>query len=290
MTFSQRKGLKRVRDALQVDSMDDALRNSLWNAMIDFYWRGIDHSDRADAMLASIFPRNASDYPIVKRLWSEHLKRRIDEMDKPWSTAYEMIAKYFFTCEWNAVYDLVEFVADIDADEDAAHPRSFMDTCNLILEGESSGYRFIGGVITQVTSEEEVKEIEEASSLPFAPVTRHIKTALALMSNRKSPDYRNSVKESISAVEAACRLITKDNATLGQALKKVKEKVPLHPALENSFSALYGYTSNAGGIRHSLIDEKSDLDFADSKFMLVSCSAFVNYLFQKVSKAGMKLG
>lgn len=65
------------------------------------------------------------------------------------------------------------------------------------------------------------------------------------MSDRKAPDYRNSIKESICAVEAICRVITKQkNATLGQALKKVESDISLHPALKNSFSSLYGYTSS----------------------------------------------
>ena len=49
---------------------------------------------------------------------------------------------------------------------------------------------------------------------------------------------------------------------------------------------LYGYTSDADGIRHALLDE-SDLDFEDAKFMLVSCSAFTNYLKGKAIKAGI---
>jgi len=40
---------------------------------------------------------------------------------------------------------------------------------------------------------------------------------------------------------------------------------------------MYGYTSDADGIRHKLLDEAT-IDFEDAKFMLVSCSAFVNLL------------
>lgn len=60
----------------------------------------------------------------------------------------------------------------------------------------------------------------------------------------------------------------------------------MHPALKGSFEKLYGYTSDAEGIRHALLDEPN-LDFEDAKFMLVSCSAFVNYLKAKAAKAGI---
>jgi len=69
-------------------------------------------------------------------------------------------------------------------------------------------------------------------------------------------------------------------------LKKIKDKIGLHPALEKGFGAIYGYTSDQGGIRHAMIDE-STCDFEDAKYMLVSCSAFVNYLIMKANKAGL---
>jgi len=52
--------------------------------------------------------------------------------------------------------------------------------------------------------------------------------------------------------------------------------------------SIYGYTNDEGGIRHSMLDE-AKVDFEDSKFMLVACSAFVNYLIMKTEKAGIKL-
>jgi hypothetical protein len=123
---------------------------------------------------------------------------------------------------------------------------------------------------------------------PFKPVNAHLKKALDLLSDRKKPDYRNSIKESISAVEAICNLITSNTkATLGQALKEIEEKAKLHSALKKAFNSLYGYTSDAEGIRHALLDESS-LDFEDAKFMLVSCSGFINYLKVKASKTGIK--
>lgn len=83
-------------------------------------------------------------------------------------------------------------------------------------------------------------------------------------------------------MEAACNLITGSKATLGQALKALEGKTEIHPAFKNALSSLYGYTSDASGIRHALIEEEN-VDFADAKFMLVSCAAFVNYLKSKSS-------
>ncbi len=161
--------------------------------------------------------------------------------------------------------------------------QQFITQCNEVLKKELSAFRFVDGVLTEISSEEEIREIEEASTVTD-PVREHIVTALKHLSDKEHPDYRNSIKESISAVESYCRLITNNNkATLGNALKIIKKSISLHPALKGAFEKLYGYTSDAQGIRHGLMD-LSDLDFEDAKYMLVSCSAFINYLKEKYSK------
>ena len=138
---------------------------------------------------------------------------------------------------------------------------------------------FVEGKIVEITSEGEITEIELAieQSQPYAGVKTHLTTALSLMSSRTNPDYRNSIKESISAVESLAKRLTGDEgATLGDALKKLEKAKQLHPALKDAFSKLYGYTSDAGGIRHALTNE-ADNTQAEARFMLIACSAFINF-------------
>jgi hypothetical protein len=118
-------------------------------------------------------------------------------------------------------------------------------------------------------------------------VQEHIRAALACLSDRENPNYRNAIKESISAVESVCKLVGGEK-TLGAALKAIRDKIQLHPALEKGFNALYGYTSDEGGIRHALLAE-STVDSTDARFMLVACSAFVNFIIAKASGAEIKI-
>lgn len=75
---------------------------------------------------------------------------------------------------------------------------------------------------------------------------------MQLLTNKKNPDYRNSIKESISAIEALCKIKTNDDkATLRKALNLIEQKYGLHPALKGAFEKLYGYSSDADGIRHA---------------------------------------
>jgi hypothetical protein len=48
-------------------------------------------------------------------------------------------------------------------------------------------------------------------------------------------------------------------------------------------SRLYGWTSDAGGIRHAIKDA-DEVERTDAQFMLVNCSAFVNYLFERKAR------
>jgi AbiJ N-terminal domain 4 len=274
MLFSQRKGLRPVKSVMQVDSVDDDLKIGLWNALDVFYWSGFNSflsvSDQSRVSLLLHF------------LWRDYFKKTVDTIPSSGDRALAILKDYFFTCAWYGVYDFIEFIAN-SSPADYFENEKFVSFCNVVLERELSAYRFVDSKLIQITSEEEIGEIEEALTDLHKPVAKHLSTALDLLSDRKSPDYRNSIKESISAVEAACNLITGSKATLGQALKALEAKTNLHPALRNALSSLYGYTSDADGIRHALLEEEN-LDFADAKFMLVSCSAFVNYLRSKSSK------
>lgn len=140
--------------------------------------------------------------------------------------------------------------------------------------------------LTDITDEEEIESIEAAigSTTKYSGANEHLKTALGFLSDRKSPDYRNSVKESISAVESLCVSISGDQkATLGSALSIIERSHQLHPAFKKALSSLYGYTSDSDGIRHALLDESS-ISYSDAKFMLVACSAFTNYVLGKISE------
>ena len=129
-----------------------------------------------------------------------------------------------------------------------------------------------------MTNEEEIEAIETAMNNASDAISTHLKRSLELLSDRNTSDYRNSIKEAISAVESLAAFYTNsDKGALGQLLDKLKKQNNLHPSLIEAFKKLYGYSSDEDGIRHGIID-KSNVDFYDAKFMLVVCSAFVNYV------------
>ena len=182
---------------------------------------------------------------------------------------------------WFRIYDFIEKYLKV---KDKSIADKMTKEFNRILEEEVAPYRILDGLVVPIINEGELASIEQTINSQYNSVNIHIKKALELYSDRQNPDYENSVKESISSVEAICNIITGldgANATLGNAIKKLKEcGVNIHPAMENAFKQLYGYTSDSSGIRHGGI-EFVNVPSEDAKYMLVSCSAFVNYLLEK---------
>ncbi|MEK0337733.1 MAG: hypothetical protein QQN41_09910 [Nitrosopumilus sp.] len=274
--FSQREGLRTVRDTFQIESVDEILRISLWNAIYKFYLI-------PDPILFNT--NEITQFRIfLNNIWENLLERPLDEIHRKWPRNLDEIKEHFFSSIWYKVYDYLQYIASIDTNENRRE--SFIGDCNSRLEKEQSAYRFINGKIVKITSEEEIEEIEEALETDdrFGQVKTHINTALDLLSNRENPDFRNSIKESISAVESICRTLT-GKSKFTPALKEIKKRIGLHPALEEAFKKLYGYTSDAEGIRHSLLDESNLVDYDIAKFMLVVCSAFINYIKSKFSES-----
>lgn len=285
MSFSERYGFKPVKDIVQITSMDDELRIGLWNVLTVVYWNPLSDNNPT----GNEYVRDKTLWPLLASLWVDYWKFPLDTLSYWWADGYRFLRKDFFGCEWHEAYSLIEFVGGYRGL--GAKQSNFMDACNNVLKRELSGYRFVGHLLVPITAEEQLAAVEAAlnSTGPNDPVRVHLETALKHLSDRNDPDYRNSIKESISAVESLCKLIAKaPKATLGDALDAVERRVKLHPALRKSIISLYGYTSDADGIRHALLEESS-LGQEDALFMLVSCSGFINFLTQKAAKASINL-
>lgn len=155
---------------------------------------------------------------------------------------------------------------------------------NSVLQEERCGYRFVANVLAPIFDEIDVSVLERVSALSdvFAGARAHVKAAVGFHSNRRDPDYRQAVREAITAVEAAAKVACgSEGADLKRALASASKSMPLHPAFVQAFEKLYAWTNDEKGIRHALLEDTAAVDEATSYFMIVACSAFVGYLAQK---------
>ena len=271
--FSQRNGIRPLTKIFQRETVSKELRIYIWNILWKYYW----NTDRLyDKRYINI---------IDQHIWSYYYVKPIDQIpccgiDYIEYKVYEYVKNTIFNGKWWEVFDIVEFLLS-RLPNDWAY--SLVLQLNNVFELENSAYRIIDIKITEIVDKEEIDEIEKAIEGTTESVQDHLRRAIELLSDRKSPDYRNSIKESISAVEALLRELTGDGkVTLSAALKKLEASgVYIHPALRKGLVNIYGYTSDESGIRHALIEEGQNPDFADAKFMLVAATAFINYLRAK---------
>lgn len=269
MKFSQRKGLTPIREVVQIDDMDPQLRTDLWNLTHTMF-----------------FDRSVTDYdsygaPIFQRIWLNHFTKDADELPSH-SRMADYIKRKIKTAPWFEVYDLIESICEHSSDGRIA------DDYNTMLARNLAGYRIVENHVADITDEEELTSIADAldSTDAYSDVRHHLKTALGLYANRESPDYANSIKESISAVEAMAQVLEPGTDTLGASLKKIRaKKTTIHPALLDGWSKIYGYTSDEPGIRHSG-QPAVNQDYA--RYFLVTCSAFVNLLISIEADQGEK--
>jgi len=283
MKFSDRIGVTSVPHVLQTDDMSPALRNSLWNLL-----------------LRTIFPTNTAFHPIVTKHAAEFFfKIPVDTLPNfhQQHIAWFKTLFYHKDMPWWQIYNLIEFFADncgVGKKVSWTTLDSFVRAVNTVLETEMVGYRFINGVLAPITSEAELESIQQAVEAAqqhgFSGVRQHLASAVALLSHKPSPDYRNSIKESISAVESLSKQITGESSGgLDKALSRLDATVHFHGAFKAGLLSLYGYTSDDSGIRHAILDEPK-VGFDEAKFMLVACSALVNFIIMKATEAGINGG
>lgn len=281
-----------MQKALQLDYLDDELRAGLWNTLTRGLWQLWEPAATAYGMRTRSQGARELDR-LIDRLWSGYFHEPLDAMPafkiqhRPEDSLYERLRSIMLRGEPLQDLDLLDAIVRY---VDRSWQTRLCAALNEVMVAENCGYRFVDQILIPVTAPEEIESIETALEKTTGAVREHLSTALALLADRMAPDYRNSIKESISAVEAACQAIAgMPKASLGDCLKAIKKVKPLHQAFEAALVKLYGWTSDDGGIRHALTEQGVTPTHADAQFMLVSCSAFTNYLWAVAAEQGIKI-
>ena len=181
---------------------------------------------------------------------------------------------------WWEFYNTIEHLGS----QIVSRYRNFYAQCNVMLEAEGSKFRFVGTELSQITDENEIAAVNQAlrATDRFGGAREHIAAALRLLGQRPEPDYRNSIRESITAVESTLKVLTgMEHAPMGDALRSFGRTHPIHASLFKGLDRLYGYTCNEHGIRHALIEAEANVGFSEAKFMVVAGAAFVSFLIAK---------
>ena len=286
--FSDRNAIKPENVEIQLHDFDKRTRVQLQNMISNFYSAVYNHDlyyRRAHIqkfirfVLGTVYSetidtrKTYDDDPIIKMINDTILNGDYDEV----LTLVEALVQY-----WDSYLKENRGYQYYDEYSNTYHETSIYEVANVYFEQEYVGYRFVDRIIVPISDSYEVETVNETLKNEYQPVCDHISKANKLLADREKPDYENSIKESISAVETICEIITGTKgkeATLGNMLKKLEDNgVKIHKGLKSAFNILYGYTSDANGIRHAGDIGGPSSTFEEAKFMLIVCCAFVNYL------------
>ena len=280
--FADRHGIAPENALMQINDLDERSRVALINTLSNF-WQALhaEHTKRGSKT------KKWDDF--LRSILSNVYVRVLDFSRRPDNEEILRILHNTILREnYALVFSMLEYVAkELQELFDAVISNNggiIYEVLNGVFERELVGYRFVDSLITPITDEIEMYEITQALTVADTNAREHLRKAVQLLSDRDTPDYANSIKESISAIEALCANITGSSgkeSTLGNTLQHLSDAgVAIHPALQRAFSNLYGYTSDAAGIRHAGQIDGENATFVEAKFMLVACSAFVNYLLE----------
>lgn len=275
--FSERNGYVKPSETFILKQVPEEVSNAISSALV----RIAQEMDNDEFLLLG---RNKSSEMLSQYICSHFFHRPLSISDHLSKNYFGKTSEWLVsnTVKWYEKLDFVEFI--IEYLKSAKLRQQFIDELNEQFEILNFGYRIVDNFVVDIVSEQEIKSIEKAIETSTDHVSEHLKNSLSLYTKRPDPDYANSIKESISAVEAQLRLMTGKN-TLGKALNALANiNIALHPRLREAFEQLYAYTNQPDtGIRHSLVDSTSKFlpSSEEALFMLVTCSAIVNFLKTK---------
>ena len=275
--FSERKGYIKPSNVFILKKVPLSVSNAICSALMRTVQK---MEDDSFLILGQIKPSEE----LSQYIWSHFFNDNILCCDYDSKHCWKRVAEWMNSqsVEWFRKIDFIEFIIDHLNTSDIR--KMFIEELNDQFESLSFGYRIIEGYVVDIVSENEIQSIAEAIENSNDQVNHHMSNALSLYSKRPDPDYANSIKESISAVEAQLRSMTSTN-TFGDALNALqKTNMKIHPRLKDTLDKLYAYTNQPDtGARHSLMNPESDFipGSEETLFMLVTCSAVINFLRTK---------
>ena len=288
--FSDDMGFNPCNTQPQTAEFDHRTRTFISNSLYDFLQIVFEHEVETRNLRYGLSDQNLSTVfckDLIQNVFADSNHLPIGYRYN-WENLYPSIEKVIMEAPYNEVLDLLWYICYWLSVATNKCFNIFQKRFNDLFEREYVGYRFITGKIVPITDKIEMQEIEKAVQTPFEGARAQLQKALGFLSDREHPDYKNCVKESISAVESVCKVLANDpKAELGKVLKSlIANGMNIHGSLKSAILALYGYASDEGGIRHAERETESTVTFEEAKFMMVTCSAIVNYLVAEYGKHG----
>lgn len=278
LTFEQAEGAEPIPSQLQLKELSPALRSALW-ALV---YQELQGSSVSRGIGPQILAAPWHTILYVDHVYRQH--RPADEFTIRSDDHVARLKKVFLDGNYVRVFGFLQYVL-----RRQDRPYQFEKIVAGLLRSSKAAYTVVdGNTIVPIGSEEDRKAVERAFvdlvAKEFNGARSHLKAAAEKLT---AGTYADSVRESVHAVHSVVLVLEPTATELGVGLARLEASIKIHGALKAGLKSIYGYTSDAQGIRHPLIDEPvAPVDDTDALFMFGSCAAFVSYLIGKARKAG----
>jgi hypothetical protein len=273
LTFSQVEGLAELPRQLELKEVSQALRVELAKVILLSVSGSRDDSQ--------MYGPDTLGNPWRSIMYDKHTS--IDgqfphRFDITFKTNLDHIVSILEYGHYAAIFDFVQFVI-----RHPECPHRLSTDINNVLVHTRSAYRIVDAdTVAPLASDEESKAIHQVfvdlGTSEFDGARQHLKQAASLITTGR---WADGVRESVHSVESVVRLV-EGSKSVSDAIRKLRLKSHINPNLAKALEALYNYTSDEKGIRHSLLEEgDAKVDEADALFMFGACASFVSYILRK---------
>ena len=275
LNFLQRYGYSPLPEPMRLEELSTTFRQSLFNAIwssLRALYYGVRYRTRAIQQFHNVF--------------SQLLSLTYDELPTGFQENIEILRSIILHGDFQTVLNFVEIFTNYESiGGDLRNQIAELFDHHMVayrLDVSEKPFRVFART-SKEESDATLQSIEKLANSGFGGALTHLRDANKRL---ESNDFAGSVHASISAVESVARSLDPSATSLGRALNQIEPTGALgHKAFKKAINSLYGYTSDAGGIRHAIIDsndtEETNVDFATALFFFNACAAIAGYLSQQ---------
>jgi hypothetical protein len=217
----------------------------------------------------------------------------IREESDPWDfdndSTWGALTYHLKECGWAEFYDFVELVGSLLLEKDdeipfdqSFHFKDYQSQTNALLAEDGIGWTLneksqLVRVHPKVLADS-LASVEKKLGENFENARVHYQKATQYL-HRHPIDEANSIKEIISAVESAARVIVPKASTLGDAIKRMRRDPRFNPSLLDPLEKFYAFTNGSPLVRHGHAAGARP-GVAEAELALLLGVAYIRYLLE----------
>jgi hypothetical protein len=248
LSFEQAEGAAPLPSQLKLKEISQELRALLWHVIHTHLYKATQYPSMGGSSFLRPPWEGIFEYMHVAR---DHAMA--DEFENDARKLTAKVKQIFEKGDHVAMFGWLQYVLRL-----TTCPNRLADEIERALRIGRAAYRVLDrNTIVPIGSDAELATLKRAfadlAATEYHGARDHLRKAAEELTAGR---YSDSIRESIHAVESVARTLAPDGKLSG-ALAKLEQSANIHGGMKSGFNSLYGYTSDAQGIRHAHLNEPS---------------------------------